>query len=235
MTLSPDSQCDKRKTEEAQRKLLRQLLNHDIQGSLSAQIGINDILLEAGSSLHEEKRLEMIRLMASSCKKVLHDFRVLQILFSVSYLTEKKEKVDLREVFESVVAEHRQSLNDSRKSVDGARLCGTVLANEKWIRFLVDSMLQNALRHGGREIILCARTLPSGMCELACLDNGPSLERAVEELLFTPLHDQAKRDAGGIGLGTAMIRLISESLAGKYGFRRRDGKNCFYVRIPETG
>jgi len=214
-------------------KLLGKLINHDIQGTLSAQMGINDILLSDGEDLPPDQRTQMVDLMASSSRKLLHEFRVIQLVFSIHFLPKERETVLLKEVVHSLLSEHQEALDKAGKSVDGTACNGTVTADENWIRFILGAMLQNALSYGGMRIALCLDSPDEGVVRLSCLDDGPPVDEDQKPLFFTPLDQWERRAQRNIGLGTSLIRLVAESLDGSCGFDRQDGWNRFYIQFPE--
>ncbi|MDG4766809.1 ATP-binding protein [Solwaraspora sp. WMMD406] len=73
------------------------------------------------------------------------------------------------------------------------------------------NLLDNAVRHADDEVVVAARPGPPGWHELVVTDDGPGVPADDRERVFdrfTRLDDARARDAGGAGLGLAIVRQL---------------------------
>lgn len=101
---------------------------------------------------------------------------------------------------------------------------------------LVLNLVRNAIEAvqatppGAREITIRTTRNGSTHVEISVSDNGPGVEPAMVEKLFTPF---ATTKAQGTGLGLSMSQTIARVHGGTIGYRpRQEGGACFFVRLP---
>ena len=86
------------------------------------------------------------------------------------------------------------------------------------LRLLLRNLIDNALRHGGREPPPCVRTaLHDGSVRLSVRDHGPGVAAAelprLSEAFYRP--DAARqRSTGGVGLGLHLCRMVAQAHGG---------------------
>jgi signal transduction histidine kinase len=114
---------------------------------------------------------------------------------------------DLRERFVDRAARQERSIRidagtDLRVSADPLRL-----------RQALGNLVDNALRHGGGEILL--RSRDSGV-ELEVSDQGPGFDPAIADRAFERFtRGDLARTRGGTGLGMAIVRALAEAHGGR--------------------
>ena len=101
----------------------------------------------------------------------------------------------------------------------------------KLMRRLLRNLLENARRHGGRDVSM---TLRQGTIEVR--DGGPGVPLAECERIFEPFYraSHASEADGGVGLGLALVKSIAQRLGASVSCRaREDGVGaCFVVGLP---
>ncbi len=112
-----------------------------------------------------------------------------------------------------------------------------VRADPARLRQVVLVMLENARRYaltGGVARVETRRG--EGMVYLRVLDRGPGLRVGDEERVFERFwraDESRSRDAGGTGLGLAVVKAIAEAHGGSaIAFARPGGGACFEIRLP---
>jgi signal transduction histidine kinase len=102
--------------------------------------------------------------------------------------------------------------------VDGAELDGepaTLHGDPKLLRRMIRNLLVNAQRHGAPPIEVAVKRVAEGV-ELSVRDHGPGIPEVDRERVFEPFFRRAgASQAGGAGLGLALVRQIAERHGGK--------------------
>jgi len=113
----------------------------------------------------------------------------------------------------------------------------TVRADRGLLARAIANVLRNARRHGGDECALrITATILADCVELRMADNGPGVEPAELVRLFEPFYrpDAARtREAGGAGLGLAIVRAGLEAFGGNVSAESCDPHGLALVlRLP---
>lgn len=101
--------------------------------------------------------------------------------------------------------------------LDAPALPVVARAHPIWLGEVVNNLLDNAQRYGGRRIVLRAVALPQGGAEITVEDDGPGVSADELPRLFEPFWRGERADLrndGGTGLGLAIAREIVARLGG---------------------
>jgi signal transduction histidine kinase len=109
------------------------------------------------------------------------------------------------------------TVQQRRVSVDTGRVsAGRVHGRSEQLQRVVRNLLDNAARHATSAVAVGLVT-DDDVVELTVDDDGPGITPQDRELVFerfTRLDDGRARDAGGLGLGLAMVKAITEHHGG---------------------
>ena len=90
----------------------------------------------------------------------------------------------------------------------------------------------------GGTITVRAEAARSGGFQISVQDNGPGIPREKLDKIFTPfsqVDNRYDRQAGGTGLGLALVRGLAELHGGRAWLESEPGKGCCaYVVLPTT-
>jgi signal transduction histidine kinase len=143
--------------------------------------------------------------------------------------------VDLEDVvLEEVPRVRRHPVQTERVSA------GRVRGRREQLARVVRNLLDNADRHAGDHVEV-ALSSNNGTVDLVVEDDGPGIPELDRERVFdrfTRLDEGRTRDAGGAGIGLAMVRAIVERHGGAVRAERGErGGARFVVSLPngETG
>ncbi len=111
-------------------------------------------------------------------------------------------------------------------------------ADERAIKQILINLVSNAVKftpEGGRIEVVGARARDGGF-QIMVADNGPGVPRDKLDKIFTPfsqVDNRYDRQAGGTGLGLALVRGLAELHGGRAWLESEFGKGCqVYVNIP---
>ena len=113
--------------------------------------------------------------------------------------------------------------------------------NARLLRRALRNLIENALRHGGRDsqVAVSLRLEPSPAAllpvTLAVCDRRPGVPASERERIFEPFYRLrgASEAGGGTGLGLALVRTITTKHGGAVRCEARDGGGaCFRLSLP---
>ena len=110
----------------------------------------------------------------------------------------------------------------------------TVVGDRRRLEQLVGVLLDNAIRHSPRDaaVVISLRASAAAV-ELTVDDRGPGIPPEELERVFDRYYRARTATAGGVGLGLAIARWISEGHGGTTTAENRSGGGArFVVRIP---
>jgi two-component system cell cycle sensor histidine kinase PleC len=116
--------------------------------------------------------------------------------------------------------------------------CPPLYADERALKQILINLCSNAVKFtpdGGR-IVVRAEAARSGGFQISVQDNGPGIPREKLDRIFTPfsqVDNRYDRQAGGTGLGLALVRGLAELHGGRAWLESEPGKGCCaYVVLP---
>jgi signal transduction histidine kinase len=208
-------------TERAQAELeaLVYGLSHDLRSPAVAISGFASLLLEVDDP---ETREEMVQRIQASADYLNGLVDALLDLSRVGRVQDEEVPVDLGATARLVA--QRAEGADPRVEVVVEDPFPVVRCNPSRAEQLLDNLVGNAIKHGGREdltVTIRCRTDDAG-AHLEVADDGRGVPEADREAIFTLFHRGSAAGGQGSGLGLGMVRRIAESLGGD-------------VRLVDTG
>ena len=197
-----------------ERELMLAGVSHDLRTPLT-RLRLSLELLAADNELTED----MVRDI-EDMDAILDQF----LAFIRDGRDEPLEELDLNELIREVAA----PLNQSAERV---RLCLEPLPRMPLrrvsIKRLLANLMENALRHGGSGVEVCA-SLSGGAASpyvvLSVLDRGPGIDPGELPDIFTPfIRGDRARSSKGTGLGLAIVKRIAVQHGGSVELRNRSG------------
>jgi signal transduction histidine kinase len=131
---------------------------------------------------------------------------------------------------EAAAARPRPRIRIDLSAVSAAQLSGDRAMLDRVVRNLLD----NAVRHA-RSAVLVSLAARDGVAELTVADDGPGVPPPDREAVFerfTRLDEARARDAGGVGLGLAIVRDVVAVTAGTVTVEDAEPGARFVVRLP---
>lgn len=209
-------------------------ISHDLRSPIVTVIGYLELLSsDAGHKLTAGERhyLERISISARYMDSLIRD---LLELSRIGRTQTEKEAVDLGALIEDIAAELRRDHPAARFVVDDLP---TLRMNAVRARQLFTNLMENAVRHGGRDDItvsVSGETADDGAV-VSVADDGVGIAEPYRERvfgLFEQLDSGLRDDATGTGIGLAVCRKIVEQNDGSIWIHPSTVGTTFKIAFP---
>lgn len=196
-------------------------VSHELRTPLSLIKGYAETLLDGAKDNPEvsTKFLQTIQRNAERLRLLIEDLLTVSQLES-GRLVLQLQPVELRGIVEKVLADLKARADGKGVTLVNETLGLRVQADPARLEQVLTNLVDNAIKYGRTDgtTVVSARTIESGMTEVAVKDDGPgipasSLERVFER--FYRLDKARSREQGGTGLGLAIVKHIVQSHGGK--------------------
>lgn len=206
-------------------------ISHEIRSPLAGM----RVLLETEPADPGGARLSRVDALASLRRLETVTDQLLSLTREGPEASVPARPVDLDEVVERTIRRLGPGA-DRRIDATGVR-AGQVIGSEDDLESLVENLLANALRHAST-VVRVSLVEGRGLTTLTVDDDGPGVPpeaRADVFERFTRLDEARARDAGGAGLGLAIVRAVAEGHGGSVTVSAsRLGGAAFVVVLPAS-
>lgn len=208
-------------------------LAHDLRSPAVAVDGFAQLLPEAATEDEQNTMLEGIRTSAHYLNQLVDALLELSSVGRSRTDVAPVQLADLaRQAADRLVALHPHT------TIDVIGEPPSITINPVRAAQVIDNLLGNAIKHGGRPDITVTvnlQELPDGGVEFTVVDNGVGIAKADRDKVFALFHRGSHVSSPGSGLGLGLVRRIAESAGGTVTLVDT-GKpgSCFAVRFPPT-
>jgi PAS domain S-box-containing protein len=222
-----------RKRQEAFREQFIANAAHELRTPLTSILGLIDVLWRNRQHLSEEKTgaaFDAVRRSGDRLADLVNELLDLAKL-QRGEIEIRLEPVPLaslsRQVLESMPTPKDRSV-ELRVQDDVV-----ALADSHHLDQVLLNLFTNAFRYGGPEVMLEAEAAESAVV-LSITDNGPGVEKDLVPHLFDPFaRGSTSAEAGGCGLGLAIVRGLVEASGGEIWYEVLEPTGArFCIRLP---
>ncbi|MCP4307592.1 MAG: HAMP domain-containing histidine kinase [bacterium] len=206
-------------------------LSHELRTPLTAIYGFSLELIEPGSNQDAAFERELATYIASESADLSR--MVEDILTAASAdqdgLVIAVGSVDVDTEIESVLGPMRATGAKIESDIAPA----TIKTDPLRFRQVVRNLVSNALRHGGPSNLVAGR-VEGDYYTLQVRDDGPGIPAALENRLFTRFIHKGNEPllTGSVGLGLAIVQLLTTRTGGTISYHREHGETVFSVKFP---
>ncbi len=217
-------------------------VSHELRTPLNGVLGMSDQLLESGLNAEQLEMAQLIRESGLALLTVVDDMLDLNQM-EAGKLSIARTSFELRKSIQQTVA-----LFEAGARKKGLRIvvqCPAQLPDSYYgdasrIKQILANYLSNAIKFAGEgEVAVKVKGEAAGRAMdllLAVSDCGPGIELEVQSKLFgsfSKIDNSLTRRNGGLGLGLAICKRLSELMNGSVGVSSAPGKgSTFWVRLP---
>ncbi len=208
------------------------MVSHELRTPLTSIIGFARTLERIPMS--DEKRQECLSIIQKEGKHLsflIEDYLDVSKIETGNFsLT--RTMVNIGDVIRGVVEAFPSKGNVRQHSCEG--LPG-VYADGPRLRRVFRNILENAVRHGGADVVIDIRiSEKDGAVEVSISDNGPGIPPDVQERIFDKFFS-ADTEGNGSGLGLTIVKAIVEAHGGNVKCESEQGRGTtFFIRLPLT-
>ena len=218
-------------------------MSHELRTPLNAILGFSDII--AGQAIGRgdiDRYSEYARDIHNSGTHLLS---LINDLLDVAKIEAGRMEIDPRPIDARSVIEGAERLVAARAAerkqqvqLDVPRGLPLLMADERALKQMLLNLLSNAVKFtpvGGHIRVSC-RAPQDGRVEICVADNGPGI--APEKLAhvfepFSQIDNRYDREAGGTGLGLALVRGLAQLHGGRVWIESDEGRGTrAFIRLP---
>jgi two-component system cell cycle sensor histidine kinase PleC len=216
-------------------------MSHELRTPLNAILGFSEIIAEecfgpVGSKRYREYAGD-IHSSGSHLLSLIND------LLDVAKIEAGKMEIaphplDAHRTFDIALKLIGAKARQQTLAIEIDPSCPPLYADERALKQILINLCSNAVKftpEGGR-IVVRAEAARSGGFQISVQDNGPGIPREKLDKIFTPfsqVDNRYDRQAGGTGLGLALVRGLAELHGGRAWLESEPGKGCCaYVVLP---
>jgi two-component system cell cycle sensor histidine kinase PleC len=218
-------------------------MSHELRTPLNAILGFSEIIAQecfgpAGSPRYKEYAGDI---HASGA----HLLSLINDLLDVAKIEAGKMEIEPRPLeakrtfdiaLKLIAAKAREKHQELTIEIDDS--APQLYADERALKQILINLVSNAVKftpEGGR-IAVVGTAARGGGFQISVQDNGPGIPQEKLDRIFTPfsqVDNRYDRQAGGTGLGLALIRGLAELHGGRAWLESEPGKGCCaYVVLP---
>jgi signal transduction histidine kinase len=204
-------------------------LSHDLKSPTVAIAGFVDLLPQADSDADREEMLRHIKASSTYLQQLVD---ALLELSRIGRVETDPVPVDLEATVREVG--ERVRVNHPRATVRIEGTLPTVSMNPVRATQLLDNLITNAVRHGGRqdiEVVVSAQQVGDWL-ELTVADDGQGIPEQDRQRIFDLFQRGSTSGARGSGVGLGMVRRIAEAAGGSVRLAESTLGARFVVRLP---
>ena len=213
-------------------------LSHELRTPLNAISGWLQVIKSQPVPDSMRRGLTAIERNAGLLTRLIEDLVDVSRIVSGT-LTLQVQPTDVRKIVESVLDSLRPIIEAKRLAVtiDASAQLEPAAVDPDRFQQMVWNLLSNAAKFtppDGRISVRIGRV--DSMIELSVADNGPGIRTEFLPRVFDRFSQQdtgMAREHGGLGLGLAIVRHLSEMHGGSVSVTSNEGQGAtFYIRVP---
>ncbi|MBN1936449.1 MAG: PAS domain S-box protein [Anaerolineae bacterium] len=207
---------------------------HDLKSPVSAAVGYGALLETRYSSLSDDKRLEMLRIINRNGYRMSSIIDELLLLARVRHLGDiESGSLDMHEIVAEAQDRLAMLIEEYQAEISVPEVWPVALGYAAWVQEVWVNYLSNAIKYGGSPAAGVSPCVQLGWDEVVgesaepsgdgryirfwVRDNGPGLKPEEQARLFTPFTRLDQVRVKGHGLGLSIVRRIVDKFGGQVG------------------
>ena len=209
-------------------------ISHDLKSPIITLVGYLEYLQADYADKLDEEAQHYIRRMAASAHYMEDLLQDLLELSRIGRVQTETEEVDLPRIAAEVASSPTVTEGGARVEVGPLP---QLAANPVRVRQLLTNLVENAVRHGGKEdltVRIASERSADGGVAVTVADNGVGIAPQYREKVFGIFErlEHSGNSGKGTGIGLALCRKIMESMGGRITIDDVEVGTCFRLEFP---
>lgn len=216
--------------------------SHQLRSPIAAIHSVLSAVQSTGENLTDSQKrlLGRVKARAEQMVELLNEMLTLSEVKESPTDQHRREPIDLPGLLKKVTELHAQAAADKKIELTlDVRDAATVLAWPEALDDVFGNLVNNAVKYtpdGGQAAVTCRRDGPWAVVDVA--DTGIGIPAESQKNMFSEFYraGNAKKFAGGTGLGLNIVKEIVERLGGQISFTSVENEGTtFTVKLPAAG
>ncbi len=216
------------------------IASHQLRAPLTSMKWVFGLLLDGHIGELNEKQRGYLRGISADNERMI---ALINNLLDVSRVEEGrltfiKQQVDLSEVVSNVVRDVSVRFQRNPQTVvfDAPSHAVTALADERYVRAVIENLLDNALRYGaGEKNVAIHLGIRKKFARIEVEDFGAGIPSGEQRFVFQKFFRSKSTQtlAEGKGIGLFIAQYLAQGMGGRIGFRSQEQKgSLFWFELP---
>jgi signal transduction histidine kinase len=187
-------------------------VTHELKSPITSIKAAVELLREEGREMPAEQRDKFLGNIQAGASRMERLVGRLLELARIQSAPKTSETVEVKPFLVRLA-----SFYDDQVKLDLSEAPATIEMNLDHLDSAVRNLLDNAVRHGAGELVDLVTRTDGGRLALTVRDRGPGISEANQKKVFDRFFT-TERDAGGMGLGLAIVQAVAETRGGEVRF-----------------
>jgi len=220
-------------------KLFASSISHDLKGPIIAAYGFARRLLVRCRGMLDNKGQFYCEQIMKSCQAAMELLEQINALVHTREMPMRLEDIPLDAVVQEVCEELSEICEGLGVTVRTACHLPVIVADRIMITRALRNLIQNAIKHGGADVIEVGCDETPSHYVIWVRDNGQGIPEEAQKDLFKPFHvlfsPGSNRTSSGSGLGLSIVREVAERHNGSAWVHSKPGcGSTFHVSIKKV-
>ncbi|ATW88337.1 PAS domain-containing protein [Halohasta litchfieldiae] len=210
--------------------VLQRVLRHNLRNDVNIITAYSKHAVESAENEQTREALESVIETADSLTQLCSEANTIRKVLDEPTSV---EPIDLHAVIETVEKDCRERFSEADITVDCPR--GLTVAADKRLQIVVDSLLDNAIRHNTSAIpkAIISANVDDGMIELIVADNGPGIPQTERQIVTESMDVSPLKHGSGLGLW--LVKWLTERYGGSLEIEiPEDFGTAVRLRLPRS-
>lgn len=215
------------------------IASHQLRAPLTSMKWVFGLLLDEHIGVLNDKQREYLRAISGDNERMI---TLINNLLDVSRIEEGrltfvKQRINLSQLVSSTVKEVKSRFKEEKPiDVENIPQETAIMADERYVRAILENFLDNALRYGSDQQGAIIRVRANDkIARIEVEDFGSGIPQGEQRFIFQKFFRSRATEskAEGKGVGLFIARYLARGMGGTIGFRSEEQKgSLFWVEFP---